>query len=188
MFARGDNRSYSMQPHRVGEVCSKVIRSVRCDAKVRAVRLSFDQQDDAMVIIDSDRIRQVLINLIQNAADAIENIENPEVNVRVCSAAVLIHQDIPGWESDSLSAPLNTSGDELDSGCIYICVRDNGTGIEPNILRQIFDPLFTTKGENGLGLGLDICRRIVGALIVAHCPVFHVWVLARSLCGYPTLH
>ena len=163
MFARGDNRSYSMQPHRVGEVCSKVIRFVRCDAKVRAVRLSFDQQDDAMVIIDSDRIRQVLINLIQNAADAVENIESPEVSVRVCSAAVLIHQEIPGWESASASTPLNTSGDELDSGCIYICVRDNGTGIEPNILRQIFDPLFTTKGENGLGLGLDICRRIVRA-------------------------
>jgi C4-dicarboxylate-specific signal transduction histidine kinase len=89
---------------------------------------------DLIVYIDADRIRQVLINLIQNAADALANSEEPKIAVRVYR--------------------------KRKAACV--AVIDNGTGIPDEIKTRIFDPLFTTKGENGLGLGLDICRRIVG--------------------------
>jgi len=135
MFARGDSRSYNMQPHSINELCSKVVRFVRCDAKVRRVRLEYICKDDAMMIIDADRIRQVLINLIQNAADALDAASEPKVQVVV----------------------------ERNDEVIMIGIVDNGVGIPEEIQRKIFDPMFTTKGENGLGLGLDICRRIVTA-------------------------
>jgi two-component system, NtrC family, sensor kinase len=133
MFARGDSRSYNMQPHSIDVLCSKVVRFVRCDAKVRRVRLEYSCTTDVMMIIDADRIRQVLINLIQNAADAIDGKEQPKVYVVV----------------------------EQQGTSIVISITDNGVGIPEEIQRKIFDPMFTTKGENGLGLGLDICRRIV---------------------------
>ena len=85
--------------------------------------------------MDTDRLRQVLINLIQNAADAVENSPEPTINVRTYT----------------------------NSGYACVAVKDNGIGIPKELIRRVFDPLFTTKGENGLGLGLDICRRIVKA-------------------------
>jgi signal transduction histidine kinase/pSer/pThr/pTyr-binding forkhead associated (FHA) protein len=135
MFARGDTRSFNMLPHGVAEVAERVIRFVRCDAKVRRTRLTYKSDTSVLVMMDADRIRQVLINLVQNAADAVHGSTPPKIHVRVYS-------------------------DET-----YACfaVEDNGTGIQEDIMGRIFEPLFTTKGENGLGLGLDICRRIVKA-------------------------
>ena len=44
---------------------------------------------------------------------------------------------------------------------VFVEVKDNGTGISSPDLNKIFDPFFTTK-QNGLGLGLSICSRLVG--------------------------
>ena len=137
MFARGDNRNYNMLPHKLSSVVQRVIRFVSCDAKVRRTKLNYTCIEDQQLIIDADRLRQVLINLIQNAADALEHKENPQIGVRVFSKG--------------------------SHACISVI--DNGIGIPKELIRKIFDPLFTTKGDNGLGLGLDICKRIVKA----HC-------------------
>ena len=135
MFARGDTRSYDMQPNALADVTERVVRFVRCDAKVRRTDLNYRCDQQPLVIMDSDRIRQVLINLIQNAADAVQETQEPKIIVRVY----------------------------LEGPDACISVADNGTGIPADIRSRIFDPLFTTKGDNGLGLGLDICNRIVRA-------------------------
>jgi len=135
MFARGDNRQYNMLPHKLSSVVQRVIRFVSCDAKVRRTKLNYTCIEDQLLIIDADRMRQVLINLIQNAADAVEHKESPQIGVRVFRKG--------------------------SHACISVI--DNGIGIPKELIRKIFDPLFTTKGENGLGLGLDICKRIVKA-------------------------
>lgn len=135
MFARGDTRSYNLQPNAISDVTERVVRFVRCDAKVRRTQLKYHCHNQPLVIMDGDRIRQVLINLIQNAADAVHGIDNPEIIVQVYV--------------------------KEEFACIS--VSDNGIGIPDEIRGRIFDPLFTTKGENGLGLGLDICSRIIKA-------------------------
>jgi signal transduction histidine kinase len=43
---------------------------------------------------------------------------------------------------------------------VLITVEDSGTGIEPQNIERIFEPLFTTK-TNGMGMGLSICRSII---------------------------
>lgn len=135
MFARGDTRQYTMLPHNIDDVVQRVIRFVSCDAKVRRAKLSYTCLENQLLIMDADRLRQVLINLIQNAADAVEKRSEPQIGVRVFSK----------------------------QGYMCISVTDNGVGIPKSMIRKVFDPLFTTKGENGLGLGLDICMRIVKA-------------------------
>ena len=135
MFARGDTREYNMLPHVMSEVVQRVVRFVSCDAKVRRSNIKYTCIEDAQVIMDAERIRQVLINLLQNAADALQNTENPQIRVRVFV--------------------------KMSYSCVS--VTDNGVGIPQELQSKIFDPLFTTKGENGLGLGLDICKRLVRA-------------------------
>jgi signal transduction histidine kinase len=50
---------------------------------------------------------------------------------------------------------------ELVAGFLVVHVRDTGCGIPPQNLAHIFEPLFTTKGERGTGIGLSVSRKIV---------------------------
>jgi signal transduction histidine kinase len=83
---------------------------------------------------DRVQLRQVLINLITNAIEAMA--ENRHFRV----------------------LRIRTAVDESDGA--LIAVDDNGTGIDPKNIDTIFNPLFTTK-SNGMGMGLSICRSIV---------------------------
>jgi signal transduction histidine kinase len=56
---------------------------------------------------------------------------------------------------------LSISSNVVD-GQASVSVADTGAGIDPAATEQLFTALYTTKGE-GLGLGLSICRKIVGA-------------------------
>lgn len=78
------------------------------------------------------RLQQVLVNLITNAADAVEGLED-----RVITLSAVVQADR-----------------------VVLTVRDRGPGVAPSIAARIFDPFFTTKGS-GLGLGLSITANIV---------------------------
>lgn len=78
------------------------------------------------------RLEQVMINLLQNALEAISGREEGRVEVRVEDAA----------------------------GTIVLTVADNGPGIAPDILQALFTP-FNTSKEGGLGLGLVISKEIL---------------------------
>ena len=93
------------------------------------------------------RLQQVLVNILTNAADAVESL--PERRIAVTA--------------------------RRQGQRVRIAVRDNGPGIPPGIADRIFDPFFTTKGVGkGLGLGLSISYNIVkdfgGSLTVSNPP------------------
>jgi signal transduction histidine kinase len=90
-----------------------------------------------LVLIDVSRIKQVLLNLILNALQAMKE----------------------GGDMEILARSVN----QRDRGqCVQLIVRDHGEGIPEKIQEQLFDPFFTTKdpGE-GIGLGLTICHQIM---------------------------
>jgi two-component system C4-dicarboxylate transport sensor histidine kinase DctB len=101
--------------------------------RIRAGRVALDRRGDARVRVVADKVRleQVLINLIQNALEALADTPDPRIAIIV--------------------AP----GDQ-----ITIDVADNGPGIAPEIADQLFTPFVTGK-RDGLGLGLGIARDIV---------------------------
>ncbi len=78
------------------------------------------------------RLEQIFINLLQNALEAVEGRETGQVTVSTV-----------------------VTGDKVS-----ICVADNGPGIAPEILAELFQP-FNSSKEKGLGLGLVICKDIV---------------------------
>jgi two-component system NtrC family sensor kinase len=89
---------------------------------------------DVLVVADAAQIKQVLINLMMNAMDAME-------------AAPTRHLSIETREEAEVAV---------------VTVSDTGHGIRPEHLNRVFDPFFTTKEPNrGTGLGLCVCWSIV---------------------------
>ncbi len=85
----------------------------------------------------SDQLRQVFSNLVVNAKDAMPQGGELRIRSRLISSADGVHS----W--------------------IRVLIADTGTGIPRKMLRSIFEPFVTTKGEKGTGLGLWIVRGII---------------------------
>jgi two-component system NtrC family sensor kinase len=84
----------------------------------------------------SDHLTQVLMNLLINAADAMEGVRGrkPAICVSTCAAG----------------------------GEVMLSVKDNGCGIDPAVLSQAFEESFTTKpAEKGRGIGLFLCKTLI---------------------------
>jgi len=103
--------------------------------------------------IDPEQLRQVLFNLVGNAFQAMNN--RGTVTITTWQR----HGWRPGW-----------SGPNAGSDWVEIAVRDEGPGIQPQVLDNLFVPFFTTKIK-GTGLGLAISQRLVesmgGRILVA---------------------
>ena len=86
-----------------------------------------------LVLHDPQLVREVIVNLLLNSVQA---------------------TDPGGWiQFQTRFDPKN--------GAAEIVVRDNGRGISPELLPRIFQPFFTTRGSEGTGLGLSLCKRII---------------------------
>ncbi|WP_285402802.1 MULTISPECIES: ATP-binding protein [unclassified Vibrio] len=90
--------------------------------------------DDIQISIHPTELEQVLVNLIHNAAQALNQQPSPQIGLE--------------WRLESQTCVLD--------------IWDNGVGLPESKLSQLFDPFFTTKPE-GLGLGLSISKRIIEA-------------------------
>ncbi|MFQ5527577.1 MAG: PAS domain-containing sensor histidine kinase [Thermoanaerobaculia bacterium] len=123
----------------LSEVVNGVITLVTPELTRRGTTLDVESGADVPTIRgDADQLRQLVINLLLNAAEA--SSDGSEVVIRIKRAAV---RDEPATPSRAV-----------------IEVVDEGAGISAEGLRQIWDPFYSTKPE-GTGLGLAICRQIV---------------------------
>lgn len=134
----------------IGQAADLVRPSLSSD-----IRLSLNLPDgDVSVIGDRTELMQVLINLLVNARDAIgaESERDGEILLRLRG---------PEPPSQGLRADIG----EFQSQRAYYCieVEDDGIGIDPEVKDRIFEPHFSTKGEQGSGLGLSIVADIVAA-------------------------
>jgi signal transduction histidine kinase len=103
--------------------------------------------------IDPEKFRQVLINLIQNAIQAMDGQGKITVMTQVARGG-----RVPPL--DGALPPSRRSLPDDGEEHVEVSVRDTGPGIAPKVLRNLFVPFFTTKTE-GTGLGLAISQSIV---------------------------
>jgi len=98
------------------------------------VQLTLDPTAD-LVFVDRIQVQQVVVNLIRNAIDAM--IDSPVRSLSIRTA-------------------------RGKQGFVEVSIEDTGTGISEAIAPQLFQPFVTSK-QNGMGIGLSICRTIVQA-------------------------
>jgi len=122
----------------VNDVIRDVLALTRETTRQKRVTLDTRLTHDVPpVLADRVQLQQVLINLVNNAADAMADVRDRPRTVTISSSCD-------------------------DRSQVEVAVIDVGSGIDPKHRDRIFDPFFTTKAD-GMGMGLAICRGIVEA-------------------------
>jgi PAS domain S-box-containing protein len=122
----------------LNEIAREVIAIMLSDLQSNKVstRQEFDEN---LPTIKGDRIQiqQVILNLVRNASDAMRDVDDRTRQILVKT-------------------------ESLDDTSIRFTVRDTGIGFAPNASDRLFDSFYTTK-DDGMGIGLSICRSIIEA-------------------------
>ncbi|WP_108887465.1 sensor histidine kinase [Pseudoprimorskyibacter insulae] len=150
-----DDESVSLRP--VIEDCLVLVDHVLTKGQIN---VTCDLQDAPPVRVIPGEMQQVVINLIVNAAQAMDNRGDLALKLRP------------------------EVRDGVDGAALSVC--DSGPGVPEDKIGSVFDPFFTTKLGEGTGLGLSICQTIVqrsgGIISARNCPEggaeFTVWLPA----------
>ncbi|MEN9596967.1 MAG: hypothetical protein RL236_1401 [Pseudomonadota bacterium] len=110
--------------------------------------VSYPEQDNCAIQIDTSSLHQIITNLTVNARDAMKEVGN---NITISLKKVVL-SDIHCM----------ACGEMMRGEFIKLAVTDNGSGMKQKIIRRIFDPFFTTKPQGeGTGLGLSTTMGLV---------------------------
>lgn len=134
-FVRRDSEESSKVPTSLGQLTHEAVSLAGMHESIPKRILKVSVRAEPVVFCHKAKIQQMIFNLLENAAAALEEAENPEIAITV----------------------------EQDEGNAVLSVHDNGHGIDPEHAEKIWEPFFTTRGNKGTGLGLDMCLRTVEA-------------------------
>lgn len=135
-----------LESHSIGDILQHIQVLMQPFAAAKNVKLSIGQTSSKITVsVDLKLVEQAMINLITNSIHALEEVDQPEIEIDY----------------------------RLEQNKLFIDVSDNGKGIEPELAEKIFVPFFTTR-KNGSGIGLTITRNIMkmhyGSLEVSSVP------------------
>jgi nitrogen fixation/metabolism regulation signal transduction histidine kinase len=132
-FVRFQREEMVTQPLALTEAIHELVEFLRFERTLQMSRLSIELQGEPWVRANRVKLQQVLINLLKNAEFAIRDRSDGHITLSLRS----------------------------DRDRALIVVTDNGCGMTAEVAQQIWEPFFTTKGEQGTGLGLDVAKSII---------------------------
>lgn len=145
----------------------------RATAIIDSIRANFRSDDPVRISLD---VNDLIRNSIALAQDDLQNNRirvnaelNPQ-NPRVFGDRIQLQQVLLNLITNAIDAMVAKEGTRIlcitsvvrPDGDVEVSVEDTGTGISPQDIGRVFNPLFTTKSD-GMGMGLSICRSIVEA-------------------------
>ena len=131
IFSEGDSNAEALQ---MGSLIDKVLEIVKPELKSKNIQIQLRVDDDLLIRVNSSEIEQVILNLLNNAIQALAN--SGTLQRRIVIEAI----------KDGKSA--------------HLSVVDNATGVPFEFKSHLFELLSTTK-QTGMGLGLWLCKHIV---------------------------
>jgi signal transduction histidine kinase len=134
-FSHLQQQDFLKQPLPLAEIVHELVSFLRFDKSVPFRQIVVEVSAEPTALGNKVKLQQVLLNLIKNAVYAIR-----------------------GKSDGRIAVTLARQGDTA-----VLRVEDNGCGMPPEVQARIWEPFYTTKGAEGTGLGLDVCRRLVEA-------------------------
>src|SRR5262249_20167577 len=141
MLSYSKEREPTIEPTNLNQIVRDVVELMLPRAREKGVQIGL-RLDESLPVVPADPagIHHALLNVVGNAVDGVEESAGPQVLV------------------GSSREPVN----ELSKGAwVLLQVRDNGPGIPPEKLADIFRPFVSSKGARGTGLGLAVSRKIL---------------------------
>jgi signal transduction histidine kinase len=132
-FSRRDD--FHFEAVDLGDLATATVERFRARCEAGGVALEVDARDGVIARADREKLRQVLVNLVENALDALGDAAGPR------TLAVTVGNG---------------------NGVATCGVRDTGPGVPADVLARLFEPFYTSK-DNGTGLGLAIAKRTIDA-------------------------
>ena len=125
-------------PCKINSLIRETVTLIRHDLNNAQIKIEFNLSKTVqMISADKIQLQQVILNLIQNAIDAMQQIDPKTRKIHIHTKT-------------------------LDTNSIEITVHDTGPGFSKDMIHKVFEPFFTTKAH-GRGIGLAICRSIIEA-------------------------
>jgi CheY-like chemotaxis protein len=111
--------------------------------KKRKIKITLkDKTKDISIMGNKSSFVQTILNIVINAADAIQEKNTKNGLIELICETIEINNKL----------------------FVRLIIRDNGTGMSPELLKKIYEPFFTTKGAKGTGLGLSIVFKEINEL------------------------
>ena len=143
----GDDRPIEREPINIHVILNRV-KLLAENGVARRIAFSEDYDPSLPPVYGNrDQLIQIFLNLVKNAAEALERTPKPEIRFSTAFRPG-IRISVQGV-AQRISLPLE------------IVIEDNGPGVPPELMPILFDPFVTTK-SNGSGLGLALVAKIVG--------------------------
>jgi signal transduction histidine kinase len=149
----------------INDLVREVLKMIELDLRIKGVSVATELHEGLpQLLADRGQLRQVLLNLIMNAIEAMGSVTDRPRLLQIRSDVI---QEHPG---------------------VLLTIEDSGTGIDSKNKDRIFEPFFTTK-STGTGMGLTICQSIIeshgGSLQVSannpYGTIFHVALSSDAL-------
>ncbi len=103
--------------------------------EIKGIQIVFEKSEDVIIKSYENEFAQALINIFYNAKDALEKVEGEK----------FVFIDL-----------------KADDNFLYLSIKDNAKGIDETIIKNIFEPYFTTKHQSqGTGIGLYMTQMII---------------------------
>jgi len=133
MLAFSKDRQPLLENVNINHVLNECVDLASARADERGLAMIAQLDDLPPIAADAAGLQQAFLNLIYNAIDAVED--------------------------DTGAITVTSEYDSMNRNVI-VCVTDNGSGIAPDKLEQIFTPFYSGKGQKGTGLGLAVARKV----------------------------
>ena len=131
IFTDGESNTQAVQ---LGDLVSSVLEIVKPELKSKNIQIQLRVDDDLVIMVNPSEIEQVILNLLNNAIQALA--KSGTLQHRIALEATKVGQSV------------------------RLSVSDNGPGVPVEFKPQLFELLSTTK-QTGMGLGLWLCKHIV---------------------------
>jgi C4-dicarboxylate-specific signal transduction histidine kinase len=131
IFTEGESNAQAVQ---LGDLIASVLEIVKPELKGKNIQIQLRVDDDLVIMVNPSEIEQVILNLLNNAIQALAN--SGTLQRRIAIEAIKTGKSV------------------------QFSVADNGAGVSPEFKPHLFELLSTTK-KTGMGLGLWLCKHVV---------------------------
>lgn len=131
------NANLAKEPILISEYLEGIVKELEKNNKSKSVSIEVNAEQNLTGQGDPKKLKRVIVNLVNNAVEAMENHRTPSPKV-----------SISGFREE---------------GNIFLSIQDNGPGIPEKIKGKLFEPFVTNGKANGTGLGLAIVKQIIEA-------------------------